>query len=66
MKRKKFSSKFKAKVAIEALKGHRTVNQLALVDRVYSGRLARSGLASALVRAFFTRFGVDPNRLRDI
>jgi transposase-like protein len=29
MKRKKFSSKFKAKVAIEALKGHQTVNQLA-------------------------------------
>ncbi len=29
MKRQKFSSKFKAKVAIEALKGHQTVNQLA-------------------------------------
>ncbi len=29
MKRKKFTSKFKAKVAIEALKGHQTVNQLA-------------------------------------
>jgi transposase-like protein len=29
MKRKKFSSKFKAKVAIEALKGHQTVNQMA-------------------------------------
>ncbi len=29
MKRKSFTSKFKAKVAIEALKGHQTVNQLA-------------------------------------
>ncbi len=29
MKRQKFSSKFKAKVAIEALNGHQTVNQLA-------------------------------------
>ncbi len=29
MKRKKFTSKFKAKVAIEALKGHQTVNQIA-------------------------------------
>ena len=29
MKRQKFASKFKAKVAIEALKGHQTVNQIA-------------------------------------
>ncbi len=29
MKRKTFTSKFKAKVAIEALKGHQTVNQIA-------------------------------------
>lgn len=29
MKRKTFTTKFKAKVAIEALKGHRTVNQIA-------------------------------------
>lgn len=29
MKRKRFTSKFKAKVAIEALKGHQTVNELA-------------------------------------
>ena len=29
MKRKQFTSKFKAKVAIEALKGHQTVNQIA-------------------------------------
>ena len=29
MKRKSFTSKFKAKVAIEALKGHQTVNQIA-------------------------------------
>lgn len=29
MQRKTFPSKFKAKVAIEALKGHQTVNQIA-------------------------------------
>lgn len=29
MMRKTFTSKFKAKVAIEALKGHQTVNQIA-------------------------------------
>jgi len=29
MKRKTFTSKFKAKVAIQALKGHQTVNQIA-------------------------------------
>lgn len=28
MSRKKFSSEFKSKVAIEALKGHKTVNEL--------------------------------------
>jgi putative transposase len=28
MSRKKFSSEFKAKVAIEALKGHKTINEL--------------------------------------
>jgi transposase-like protein len=29
MKRKTFSGKFKIKVAIEALKGHRTINEIA-------------------------------------
>ena len=29
MKRKTFTAKFKSKVAIEALKGHRTVNEIA-------------------------------------
>lgn len=29
MKRKKFTAKFKSKVAVEALKGHLTVNQIA-------------------------------------
>ena len=29
MTRKKFTDKFKAKVAIEAMKGHQTVNQIA-------------------------------------
>jgi hypothetical protein len=29
MKRKKFSTKFKAKVAVEAIKGHLTANEIA-------------------------------------
>ena len=29
MKRQKFTSKFKAKVAIEAIKGHRTISEIA-------------------------------------
>ena len=29
MKRKSFNTEFKAKVAIEAIKGHKTVNELA-------------------------------------
>ena len=29
MKRKAFTSKFKSKVAIEAIKGHKTINELA-------------------------------------
>ena len=29
MKRRKFTSEFKAKVAIEAIKGHKTINELA-------------------------------------
>ncbi len=35
MKRNSFTSKFKAKVAIEALKGHRTVNQIAAEFEVH-------------------------------
>lgn len=35
MKRKNFTSKFKAKVAIEAVKGHRTVNQIAAEFEVH-------------------------------
>lgn len=35
MKRKTFTSKFKAKVAIEALKGHQTVNQIAAEFEVH-------------------------------
>ena len=30
MSRKKFTSEFKAKVAIEALKGHKTINELSI------------------------------------
>ena len=35
MKRKTFPSKFKAKVAIEALEGHQTVNQIAAEFEVH-------------------------------
>jgi|TARA_Y100000031_G_C8198693_1_gene375098 transposase-like protein len=35
MKRKAFTSKLKAKVAIEALKGHQTVNQIAAEFEVH-------------------------------
>ena len=39
MKRKTFPSKFKAKVAIEALKGHRTVNQIATEFEVHPSQV---------------------------
>jgi len=35
MKRKSFTSKFKAKVAVEALKGHRTINEIAAEFEVH-------------------------------
>ena len=37
--RKTYTSKFKAKVAIEALKGHRTINQLASEHGVQPGQI---------------------------
>jgi len=39
MKRKTFTSKFKAKVAIEALKGHQTVNQIAAEYEVHPSQV---------------------------
>ncbi len=39
MKRKSFTSKFKAKVAIEALKGHQTVNQIAAEFEVHPSQV---------------------------
>lgn len=39
MKRKTFPSKFKAKVAIDALKGHRTVNQIAAEFEVHPSQV---------------------------
>ncbi len=39
MKRKKFASTFKAKVAIEALKGHQTVNQIAAEFEVHPSQV---------------------------
>ena len=40
MKRRKFTSEFKAKVAIEAIKGQRTVNELAQEFEVYPNQIA--------------------------
>ena len=37
--RKTYTSKFKAKVAIEALKGHRTINQIASEYAVQPGQI---------------------------
>ncbi len=39
MKRKSFSSEFKAKVAIEALKGQRTVNEIAAEFEVHPSQV---------------------------
>ncbi len=39
MKRKKFSKEFKAKVALEALKGNKTVNELAAEYEVHSTQI---------------------------
>lgn len=36
MTRKKFTAQFKSKVAIEALKGHQTVNQIAAEFKVHA------------------------------
>jgi len=41
MKRKKFSKEFKAKVAIEAIKGQRPVNELAQEFDVHPNQIAR-------------------------
>ncbi len=39
MKRKNFSSKFKSKVAIEAIKGHKTINELATEFSVHATQI---------------------------
>ena len=40
MKRRRFSNEFKAKVAIEAIKGQRTVNELAQEFEVHPNQIA--------------------------
>ena len=39
MKRKAFTSKFKSKVAIEAIKGHKTINELAAEFGVHATQI---------------------------
>lgn len=39
MSRKKFTSEFKAKVAIEALKGHKTINELSIEFGVHASQV---------------------------
>ena len=39
MKRKTFEAKFKAKVALEALKGHQTINQIASEHDVHPSQV---------------------------
>jgi len=39
MSRKSFSKEFKAKVAIEAIKGHRTINEIASEFEVHPGQV---------------------------
>jgi len=39
MSRKKFTSEFKSKVAIEALKGHKTINELSIEFGVHASQI---------------------------
>ena len=39
VKRRRFSAAFKAEVALEALKGHRTINEIALERKVHPNQV---------------------------
>ena len=40
VKRRRFSADFKAEVALEALKGHRTINEIAAEHKVHPNQVA--------------------------
>ena len=61
MKRRKFTNEFKAKVAIEAIKGQRTVNELAQEFEVHPNQIAvwKKQLLESASEVF--RRGKDPD-----
>ena len=46
--RKQYSAEFKARVALEALKGHKTMNELVSIYGVHPTQLPRGAQSSAL------------------
>jgi len=51
-KRKRYSAEFKAKIALEALRGELTVSQLATVARQSSPAISDNQTATAGIRMF--------------
>ena len=70
MKRKSFNTEFKAKVAIEAIKGHKTVNELASEFEIYPARLTigrnSCWMAPAILSAVASRSVKPSMRLKRI
>ena len=64
MKRKNFTTKFKAKVAIEALKGHQTVNQIAAEFDVHPSQV--NAWKKQLLERAEDMFGSSPDRGKEL
>lgn len=64
MKRRKFTSEFKAKVAIEAIKGQRTVNEIAQEFGVHPNQIAiwKKQLLSSAADVFSRGKDLDAER----